>query len=132
MPYVITTTRLREVTQRGSLMQGYVVNDVIDRKAVATPEEAGEYVDKLVRDLRDSRAPCISDIYPAGRQIHRITTEGGSIDLPDGTRIEIEPISGYVLLQRIPVDRRPSPWSYTTESGYIEAICAAFNAAHEG
>jgi hypothetical protein len=100
VPFIVTTTRL-DLKLHG---------EFVSRRAVATLEEA--------RGL--AALPCGISNPSHFHQAVRLPESGGTVGpLPDGTVIEVEPVSDLYLGSAVPHDR------YMTES----ELLAAYNTA---
>ena len=82
MPYIITTTYQRRPGPLGT--------DLLSRHAVATLDEAREYAWETVKQISGPSTATVANRAAC----ESITERGGTIGpLPDGTMIEVKPVS---------------------------------------
>jgi hypothetical protein len=110
MPYIVTTKQPHG---------GGVVPFILSRQAVATLEEARGVVAGLAEAGRRGR----EDVLAA---IGSLPESGGTITLPDGTVIEVEPIGWRELVKVADL-----PAIYWMAFEHEKAILDAFNAREQ-
>lgn len=127
MPYIITITNPREIAR----IQGYYDREPRRFGKVGTWDEPLERVKAGtsravatldIRERRDLIEPDVLHNWPSAlRIIGDIPESGGTIMLPDGTVIEVEPCDRFYLLRALGRDEHSS---VTTDE-----IIDAYNAA---
>lgn len=131
MPYIVTTKRPIGVSK--SLAPACKAS----RRAVATLEEARANVQKIVAPAEKVKLMSpyrIREFTPFVQHALHLPESGGTVGpLPDGTVIEVEPITREAMLDDISFHAIGSPflsddqWPWSTEN-----IIAAFNAKQAG
>lgn len=128
MPFLITTTRPEDgefLNPVNGQSEPYGQANVVSRRAVATLEEAATIPGDAIRQWRDavpSREKW-NAAYELLRAAENLPESGGTVSLPDGTTIEVEPISWR--------DLRIAAGYEEIHSDTGRKIVAAYNAAQE-
>lgn len=110
MPYLVTTKR-RVVEHIGDIER--VTHEVLSCRAVATLDEAVEDAEQVALTFHDV--------------VLTLPESGGTVGpLPDGTLIEVRPVSWeYLVVEGDATDR-----ALSSEPGWQERILAGFHAEH--
>lgn len=119
MPYIITTRSPSASVRVAATQEPAVL--VRSRRAVATLDEVRAAIDALVQ----------AGSYPTLGRIGKLTEDGGTVTLPDGTVIEVSTTDWYALIQAA-LDADGVPPLVAENDQDRTEILDAYNAAQGG